>query len=134
MPVSSEWAPRLLSVLRIMAALLLLQHGTMKLLGFPPGNAPAAMTPSWFAAWFELIGGGLLLVGLLSRPVAFILSGMCAVAYFMVHFPRGFFPILNGGELAALYSFVFLFLSVAGPGPWSADAVLKRDGKLPAWA
>ena len=128
------WAPRVLSILRIAAALFLLQHGTMKFLGFPPGTPPAAMSPGWYAGLFELIGGVLLVIGLFSRPVAFLLSGMTAVAYFMVHAPRGFFPLLNGGELAALYSFVFLYLSVAGPGPWSVDAYLKRDGKLPAWA
>jgi putative oxidoreductase len=133
MTASNVWTLRALSVLRIMAALLFLEHGTMKLLGFPAGSPPAAMTPAWYAGFFELIGGALLAIGLFSRPVAFILSGMTAVAYFMVHAPRGFFPLLNGGELAVLYCFVFLFLSFAGPGPWSLDAQLRRSGKLPAW-
>ena len=74
------------------------------------------------AGFFELIGGALLLLGLFTRPVAFILAGMTAVAYFTAHAPRGFFPILNGGELAALYCFAFLYLAAAGPGPWSLDA------------
>ncbi len=129
----SIWIERTLSVLRIMAALLILEHGTMKHLGFPPGSAPPAMTAAWAAGFFELIGGVLLAVGLLTRPAAFILCGMTAVAYFTVHAPRGFFPLLNGGELAVLDCFVFLFLSAAGAGPWSIDAALKRAGKLPRW-
>ena len=133
MTASNVWTLRALSVLRIMAALLFMEHGTMKLLGFPVGAPPAAMTPAWYAGFFELIGGALLTIGLFSRPVAFILAGMCAVAYFMVHAPRGFFPLLNGGELAVLYCFVFRFLSFSGPGPWSVDAILRRSGKLPAW-
>lgn len=131
--IDSTWTPRVLSILRIAAALFLLQHGTMKFLGFPPGNPPPAGSMPWIAGIFELVGGALLAVGLFTRPVAFLLSGMTAVGYFMVHAPRGFFPLLNGGELAALYSFVFLYLAFAGPGPWSVDAILKRDGKLPAW-
>ena len=87
---------------------------------------PALFSPPWFAGLFELFGGAMLLVGILSRPVAFLLSGMTAVAYFLVHAPQGFYPILNRGELAALYAFVFLYLSVAGPGPWSIDALLAR--------
>lgn len=125
MTTTSIWAPRLLSLLRIMAALLLLQHGTSKFLGFPAAPAPASMTPSWFAGWFELIGGLLLAVGLFTRPVAFLLSGMTAVAYFMVHAPQGFFPLINKGELAALYCFVFFYIAFAGPGPWSVDAKLR---------
>lgn len=128
------WGYRLLSILRIMAALLLLEHGTMKLLGFPAAQAPAPMTPGWYAGFFELIGGALLAIGLFTRPVAFILSGFTAVAYFMVHSPRGFFPLINGGELAVLYCFVFFFLAFAGGGPWSVDANLRRQGRmLPAW-
>lgn len=128
------WGYRVLSVLRIMAALLLLQHGTAKLLGFPAMQTPPAMTPGWYAGFFELIGGVLLLVGLFTRPVAFILSGFTAVAYFMAHAPGGFFPILNRGELAVLYCFVFFYLAFAGGGPWSVDAALRRQGRmLPAW-
>ena len=123
--IGAAWAPRLLSILRIMAGLMLLEHGTAKLLKFPVVATMANLNLSsmpGIAGFFELIGGALLLVGLFTRPVAFILSGMTAVAYFTAHAPRGFFPILNGGELAALYCFAFLYLAAAGPGPWSLDA------------
>ena len=127
--LAATWSPRLLSVLRIMSGLLLLQHGTAKLLGFPVvpnfGNTPLTSL-SGIAGILELVGGVLLILGLFTRPTAFILSGMCAVAYFVAHAPRGFYPILNGGELAALYCFVFLYLAAAGPGPWSLDAMRKR--------
>jgi putative oxidoreductase len=117
------YASHLLSVLRIMSGLLLLQHGTAKWLSFPPSpmaNVPG-MSMGGVAGLLELIGGVLLVIGLLTRPVAFVLSGLCAVAYFWAHAPRGFFPILNGGELAALYAFVFLFIAAAGGGIWSSD-------------
>lgn len=118
-------APHVLSLLRIMAALLLLQHGTTKVLGFPATQMSGISLTALpgIAGIIELVGGALLLIGLFSRPVAFILSGMTAVAYFLVHAPQSFFPILNGGELAALYSFVFFYLTFAGPGPWSVDAL-----------
>lgn len=118
-------APHVLSLLRIAAALLLLQHGTTKVLGFPVTQMSGISLTSLpgIAGIIELVGGALLLIGLFSRPVAFILSGMTAVAYFLVHAPQSFFPILNGGELAALYSFVFFYLTFAGPGPWSVDAL-----------
>ena len=124
---TSAWAPRMLSVLRIMTGLLFLQHGTGKLLGFPAIDAPPMMTPGGIAGFFELIGGILIVLGLFTRPVAFILAGMMAVAYFWVHWPfwtagAVFFPIQNGGELAIMYCFVFLYLMCAGPGPWSVDA------------
>lgn len=125
----SKWAPILLSVLRIVAAFLFMAHGGQKLLGYPgsrTGPAPGMFTQSWFAGVLELFGGALLLVGLFTRPVAFILSGMMAVAYFQVHAPQGFWPILNRGELAALYCFVFLYFSAAGGGPWSLDSKLRR--------
>jgi putative oxidoreductase len=118
------WAPRLLSVLRIMSGLLLLQHGTGKWLHFPAGAYPASMnldSMGGYAGVIELVGGVLLVVGLFTRPVAFIASGMCAVGYFLVHAKQGFYPILNKGELIALYSFVFLYIAAAGPGPWSLD-------------
>jgi putative oxidoreductase len=120
---------RLLSVLRIMSGLLLLQHGTTKYLNFPAGpmNNASPLTMSGFAGILELIGGVLLVIGLLTKPVAFVMSGMCAVAYFYAHAPRGFFPILNGGELAALYSFVFLYLAAAGGGPWSIDKAVREE-------
>jgi len=115
--------PHLLSLMRIIAALLFMEHGTAKLLGFPamgrPG--PEIMSLSWIAGVLELIGGALLALGLFTRPVAFVLSGQMAFAYWIAHGPRGFFPLLNGGELAVLYCFVFLYLAAAGPGPWSLD-------------
>ena len=120
---------RLLSVLRFMSGLLLLQHGTAKYLNFPVGpmNNASPMTMGGAAGLFELIGGALLIIGLFTRPVAFVLSGMCAVAYFYAHAPRGFFPLLNGGELAVLYAFVFLYLAAAGGGPWSADKLWRNE-------
>ncbi len=120
-------ASQLLSVLRIMSALLLLQHGTTKYLNFPvsPMNNASPMTMGGAAGILELVGGALLVIGLFTRPVAFILSGMTAVGYFYVHAPRGFYPLLNGGELAALYCFVFLYLAAAGGGAWSADRLIS---------
>ena len=121
------WAPRFLSILRIMTALLFLEHGTQKLLGFPVSDyVPAFMSLPWIAGVLELFGGALLAVGLFTRPVAFILSGQMAVAYFVAHAPGSFFPVLNGGESAILFCFVFLYLVFAGPGPWSVDAMRAR--------
>ena len=122
------YAPQLLALLRIMAGLLLLQHGTTKYLNVPVGpmNDASPFTMSGFAGLLELVGGLLLVVGLFTRPAAFVLSGMTAVAYFYAHAPRGFFPILNGGELSVLYCFVFLYLAAAGGGDWSLD---KRRGE-----
>jgi putative oxidoreductase len=106
-----------------MAALLLLQHGLSKFFGFPmPMNAPAMFSLYWFAGVIEIVGGGLLLIGLFSRWAAFILSGELAFAYFLGHAPKGFFPLTNQGEVAVLFCFVFLYLAAAGPGPWSVDA------------
>lgn len=127
--IAISWAPRLLSVLRIAAGVLFLQHGTGKYLKFPTVPMYAKvdpMTPVGIAGMFELVGSILLILGLFTRPVAFLLSGLMAVGYFLAHAPRGFFPILNGGELAILYSFVFLYIAAAGPGPWSIDAARKR--------
>jgi putative oxidoreductase len=133
MQIPDVWVARTLSVLRIAAALFLLQHGTSKFLGFPNPMNPPQFSPSWFAGLMELIGGTMLALGPFTRPVAFLLSGMTAVAYFMVHAPLGFYPIANKGELAALYAFVFLYISVAGPGPWSLDAVIRgRSGRTRA--
>jgi len=124
-----RWRPQMLSVLRIVSALLLLQHGTMKHLNFPAGpmNDTAIGSLSGIAGLLELVGGLLLLAGLFTRPVAFLLSGLMAAAYFIAHAPQDFFPILNGGELAALYCFVFLFLSAAGGGPWSLDRKMRGE-------
>jgi putative oxidoreductase len=124
--LATEWAPRMLGVLRIVAALLFLEHGTQKLFGFPPpvgGAGPAAFSLLWFAAVFEFAGGLLLLTGLFTRPVAFVLSGEMAFAYWLAHAPRGFFPALNGGDAAILYCFLFLYLAAAGGGAWSADRI-----------
>jgi putative oxidoreductase len=121
--IQTIWAPRLLSILRIVAALIFMEHGTQKLLGFPasanPG--PALFSLSGLAGTLEMVGGALLVLGLFTRPVAFILSGEMAFAYFMSHAPRNFFPILNGGDAAILYCFVFLYIAAAGGGPWSLD-------------
>lgn len=120
---ATAWAPRLRSILRIAAGLLFLQHGTMKYFNFPPSDMSAALDGLMRTAGaIELVGGVLIIIGLFTRPVAFICSGFAAAAYFMAHAPRGFFPVLNGGELAALYSFVFLYFACAGAGPWSIDA------------
>jgi putative oxidoreductase len=107
---------------------MMLEHGTSKHLNFPVGPMNHTPVHSMFgvAGILELIGGVLLIIGLFTRPVAFILSGMWAVAYFYTHFPRGVFPILNGGELAALYCFVMLYIAAAGGGAWSADKAFLR--------
>jgi putative oxidoreductase len=126
---TAAWAPRGLSVLRAVTGFLLLAHGTKKLLVFPApraGGGTELLSLLGVAGMLELAGGVLLLVGLCTRPVAFVLSGFTAVAYFMAHAPRGFWPLLNGGELAALYAFVLLYLCFAGGGPWSVDALLRR--------
>ncbi|WP_200945916.1 DoxX family protein [Rhizobium sp. Leaf391] len=121
------WAPHILSVMRVLAASSFFTHGTMKLFGWPaPFEYP--MNPLLYtAAALEIIGGLLLIVGLFSRPVAFVLSGSMAVAYFIGHSPRGFFPVLNGGEPAMFFCFIFLYIAAAGPGAWSADAVAGRE-------
>jgi putative oxidoreductase len=118
-----------LSILRVFTGLALLQHGTGKILGFPavPNFANVQVgSLAGAAGLIELIGGILFTIGLFTRPVAFLLSGFTAAAYFMAHAGKGFYPILNGGELAALYCFVFLYFAFAGAGPWSADALTGR--------
>jgi putative oxidoreductase len=126
------WAPRVLSIVRIVAALIFFAHGTQKLLGFPPfappRAAPEMLSLSWFAGVLELVGGPLLLLGLFTRPVAFILSGEMAFAYWISHYPRSFYPILNNGDAAILYCFLFLYLAVAGGGAWSLDNMLRNKG------
>ena len=123
-----SWAPQLLSTLRIIAAFLFTQYGTAKLLAFPgavmPGGGTASLTSlAGIAGLLEMVGGGLLLIGLFTRPVAFILSGEMAVAYFMGHAPHGFWPVLNQGSPAIFFCFLWLYVSAAGPGPWSLDAL-----------
>ncbi|WP_051469544.1 DoxX family protein [Chelativorans sp. J32] len=118
----TELSPYVLAILRIMTALLFMAHGTAKLFGFPEtGMSPPLLSLFGLAGVLEVVGGILLVIGLFSRPVAFILSGMMAVAYFMAHAPQNFYPILNGGESAILFCFVFLYLVFAGPGAWSLD-------------
>ena len=124
----SSWAPRVQSILRIVAGLLILQHGAQKILGFPPGGNGGGIDLSTLSGWsgpIELVGGVLMVLGLFSRPTAFILSGFTAVAYWMVHAPQSPYPINNGGELAALYCFVFLYLFFAGPGPVALDSMMR---------
>jgi len=120
------------SLLRIVAALLFLLHGTSKLFGFPPSEMPRPDPGDilWLGALLELIGGSLLLVGLFSRPVAFILSGEMAVAYFMFHAPQSPFPSVNGGDAAILFCFVFLYIAASGPGPWAIDRPLEIDDEV----
>ena len=125
----AAWAPRALSLLRIITGLLVIQHGMGKIIGFPVVPMYANVQPLSLigaAGFIELIGGALLIIGLCTRPVAFILSGMIAFAYFIGHFPKGFHPLINGGTLAALYCFTCLYLSTAGAGPWSVDAAMKK--------
>jgi len=122
--VLTSLAPHALSLLRIVVGLLFLQHGLVKLFAFPMPfpNPPAVGTLIWYQGIIELIGGPLLILGLFTRPVAFILAGDMAFAYFMSHAPRSIYPIQNAGNLAILYCFVFFYLVFAGPGPWSIDA------------
>jgi putative oxidoreductase len=127
----SELGPELRSLLRIVAAAMFVLAGTSKLFAFPVGMPPnggtaAFGTQIWIGGALEVVGGALLLVGLFTRPVAFVLSGEMAVAYFQFHFLRGFWPTVNGGVAAVIYCFVFLYLSAAGPGPWSLDALRRK--------
>jgi len=119
--------PVLLSVLRIVTGFLFIEHGTQKWLLFPGGTTRATVDNlGGIAGIFELVGGALIIVGLFTRPVAFVLSGVMAFAYFIAHAPQGFWPILNKGELAVLYCFVFLYLAAAGAGPLSLDRIMRR--------
>jgi len=120
----TPYAPQVLSVLRIVSGFIFLLHGTQKLLGFPEATRgmPEFLSMLWVAGALELVGGVLLLVGLFTRPTAFVMSGLMAFAYFIAHAPRSIFPTLNGGDAAILYCFVFLYLVFAGGGAWSLDA------------
>lgn len=124
----ARYQPQLLSVLRIVSGLLLLQHGTAKVLGFPAveGVPPPGLSLAGLSGPLELALGALLVLGLFSRPAAFLAAGFCAVGYWVFHGPQSLFPIVNGGETIALYCFVFLYLTAAGPGPWSVDAVMRK--------
>src|ERR1700710_1860178 len=125
----AAWTPRALSILRIITGLLIIQHGMAKIIGFPVFPAYASVQPLSLigaAGFIEMIGGALLILGLFTRPVAFILAGEMAFAYFIGHFPKGLHPLINGGTLAALDCFTCLYLSTAGAGPWSVDASIKK--------
>jgi putative oxidoreductase len=127
----STWGPQLQSVLRITAAFMFMQTGTMKLFAFPAGMPPNGGTATLLSqigigGVLEVFGGALLLLGLFTRPVAFLLSGEMAVAYFQFHYPKDFWPVLSGGVSAALYCFVWLYFSAAGAGPWSLDARRRK--------
>ena len=120
-------APYTQSLLRMAATAIFIPHGAQKLLGMFGGSGTVPMfSQMWVAGVLELFGGALMLLGLFTRPVAFVLSGEMAVAYYLAHFPRGRWPILNGGELAVLFCFIWLFFAAAGPGPWSVDAIVRR--------
>lgn len=125
-----RFSPQLLSILRIVSALLFMAHGTSKLLGFPAtemfAEPPPAFSMIWFAGVLELVGGALLALGLFTRPVAFILAGEMAFAYFIGHAPQAPYPVQNGGDAAILYCFIFLYIAAAGPGAWALDNMMFR--------
>jgi putative oxidoreductase len=125
----TSYTPYALAALRVVAALIFIEHGTQKLFGFPAppdGGLPEAGSLLWVGAWLELVGGAFLLFGLFTRPVAFIVSGEMAVAYWMFHAPASFYPVLNGGDAAILYTFVFLLFVFTGPGAFSLDDLNRR--------
>ena len=126
--IPPRYAPYLHTILRIVTGLLFMEHGTGKLLNFPPiHDQMLNMMGSgmlYFTGTFELVGGALIAIGLITRPVAFVLSGFMAAGYFLAHFPKSFFPAINGGDAAVLFSFVFLYISTVGAGPVSVDAAL----------
>jgi len=120
-----RYAPHLLGILRIVTALTFITHGTQKLLGFPAPPSwgmPAAFTLPWIAGVIEIVGGALLVVGFLTRPTAFVLSGLMACAYWLSHGPKSFYPLLNGGEPALLFCFIFLYIAAAGAGAFAIDS------------
>ena len=124
-----RYTPYAIAVLRVIAALLFMQHGLQKLLLFPtpsPHGTPDPLTLAWFAGVIELVGGALLAAGLLTRTVAFIAAGEMAVGYFLVHAPISFYPVLNEGDLAVVFCFVFLLFIFSGPGAWSVNRLLER--------
>lgn len=126
--LATVWAPRVLSILRFVAALIFFEHGTAKLFGFPPSeHSPTFLSLPWIAGVLEVGGGALLMLGLFTRPVAFVLSGLMAFAYWLAHAPRSIYPLLNDGDAAILYCFIFLYLAFAGGGPWSLDAWLANN-------
>ena len=131
-----RYSPYALALLRIVTALIFIEHGTQKLFGWPAppaGGLPPAFSLYWVGAILEAFGGLLILIGLFTRPVAFVLSGEMAVAYWMSHAPRSVFPLLNGGDAAILYCFVFLLFVFTGPGAWSVDRMRSSAGPRHAW-
>jgi len=133
----ARFAPALLSALRMVAAFMFVSHGTMKLFAFPAAAMPGGGTVApgslpGVAGLLELIGGTLLLLGLFTRPIAFLLSGEMAVAYFKAHAPGGFWPVINHGEVAVLYCFIYLYLAAAGGGSIGLDALRTRSGHVDA--
>ncbi len=128
---SSPWASRMLSILRIVAALLFIEHGTQKLFAFPaplmPGFQLVLASKIGVAGILETFGGLAILLGLFTRPVSFVLAGEMAVAYFTAHYPKSFYPLVSQGELAVLFCFLFLYLMLAGAGPWSVDAAIAKS-------
>ena len=129
----SRWQPQLLAVLRIVVALLFIEHALIKLMGFPPGGQPgqqALGTLLGIAGMVELVLGGLVLIGLFTRLAAFLASGEMAIAYFMYHAPKGFWPAVNMGEAAILFCFVFLYIAAAGPSTWSIDSARLRKERI----
>jgi len=131
----AEWEPRALSILRIVVGLLYMEHGLAKLFAFPiAAGHPAMFQLLWFAGVLEMFGGMLIALGLFTRPVAFILSGEMAVAYFMAHLPKSFFPLVNGGDAAILYCFIFLYLFIVGGGCWSLDRLISSGTARQAYA
>lgn len=131
------WTPYFLALLRIVTGFLFMQYGTAKLFAFPAAIMPGGGTApvgslAWVAGLLEAVGGPLVILGLFTRPVAFLLSGEMAVAYFIAHAPQGFWPVLNQGASAALYAFLFLYFSAAGAGPFSIDALRRGGAAAPA--
>ncbi|HKX83187.1 MAG TPA: DoxX family protein [Pyrinomonadaceae bacterium] len=126
----AAWAPRVLSVLRIIAGFLMLWHGSQKLFAFPPPQQPGELNALMLVAGvIEFFGGVLILIGLFTRPAAFLISGLMAVAYFMAHASGGLLPLVNKGELAVVYSFLYLYFVFSGPGPWSVDSLIWKKGE-----
>jgi putative oxidoreductase len=127
-----SWSPHVLSLLRVVSALIFLLHGTQKWLGIPPrqggGGAPELFSMIGVAGTIEIVGGALILIGLFTRPAAFLCSGLMAAAYFIAHAPQNLYPTLNGGDAAILYCFIFFYILFAGPGPWSLDAIVRKKG------
>jgi putative oxidoreductase len=126
--LAAAWSPRILGLLRIVTGLLFMEHGAQKLIGFPPSDhgSPELVSLLGVAGILELVGGFFVLIGLFTRPIAFLLSGEMAVAYWMVHAPKSIYPALNGGDAAILYCFIFLYLAVAGPGAFSVDGTRPK--------